>query len=81
MMAVANPLYSRGSDLIGRKPLLYAAIVIFIIGSAVCGAAQNGAMICVFRGVQGVGGGGIIVLVNVTLSDLVPLEKRGAAQG
>lgn len=65
----------------GRKPLLYGAIVIFLIGSALCGAAQDGAWICICRGVQGIGGGGIIVLANVILSDLVPLEKRGAAQG
>ncbi|KAJ6489266.1 hypothetical protein C8R47DRAFT_1177278 [Mycena vitilis] len=57
-------------DIFGRKPLLYSSIVIFLIGSALCGAAQNMVI------VQGIGGGGILQLVRRN-SDIVSLEDRG----
>ncbi|PWN54306.1 MFS general substrate transporter [Violaceomyces palustris] len=75
------PLYGRLSDLTGRKPLLFGAIIVFLIGSALCGAAQNMTWLCVCRGVQGVGGGGIISLSQIIIGDIVSLEKRGKASG
>ncbi|CAO1625088.1 unnamed protein product [Jaminaea pallidilutea] len=75
------PLYGRLSDLTGRKPLFFIAIAVFLFGSAMCSAAQNPIWLCACRGVQGIGGGGIVGLVNILVSDLVPLEKRGAFQG
>ncbi|KAJ1035728.1 hypothetical protein NDA13_000388 [Ustilago tritici] len=75
------PLYGRLSDLTGRKPLLYAATVIFLIGSALCGAAQNMAWLDAARGVQGIGGGGVISLVNIIIGDIVSLEDRGKYSG
>lgn len=75
------PLYGRLSDLVGRKPLFFFAIIIFLFGSGMVAAAQNTVWICASRGVQGVGGGGIIGLVQVVTSDIVPLHKRGAFQG
>jgi MFS family permease len=48
-----------------------------MIGSALCGAAQSFAMLSVCRGIQGIGGGGIVQLVNTTLGDIVPLSERG----
>lgn len=75
------PLYGRLSDLTGRKPLLYAAILIFLCGSALCGAAQNMAWLDAARGVQGIGGGGIVSLVNIIIGDIVSLEKRGKYSG
>ena len=53
------------------------SIVIFLVGSAICGAAQNTAMLIVGRGIQGVGGGGINMLVDVIICDLIPLRERG----
>jgi EmrB/QacA subfamily drug resistance transporter len=79
--AVVVPLYGRLSNLVGRKPLFFSAIALFLLGSALCGAAQNPTWICVSRAIQGLGGGGIIGLVQVTTSDIVPLAKRGAFQG
>ncbi|KAF8163478.1 MFS amino acid permease [Crassisporium funariophilum] len=76
-----SPLYGKLSDLIGRKPILYASIVIFLIGSALCGAAQTMTWLIVSRAVQGIGGGGIIQLVNITISDIVPLQERGKYGG
>ncbi|KAJ6547701.1 major facilitator superfamily domain-containing protein [Mycena capillaripes] len=75
--AALAPLYGKLSDIFGRKPLLYSSIIIFLIGSALCGAAQSMTWLVVCRAVQGIGGGGILQLVNITISDIVSLEDRG----
>ena len=79
--ASLSPLYGKLSDLIGRKKILMASIAVFIVGSALCGAAQSFVMLAICRGVQGVGGGGIIQLVQITISDIVPLSERGKWSG
>ncbi|KAK0196961.1 major facilitator superfamily domain-containing protein [Armillaria mellea] len=79
--ATLSPLYGKLSDLIGRKPILYSSILIFLIGSALCGAAQNLTWLIICRAVQGIGGGGIMQLVNITISDIVPLQERGKYGG
>ncbi|KDN40105.1 MFS general substrate transporter [Tilletiaria anomala UBC 951] len=75
------PLYGRLSDLTGRKPLLWVAILFFLFGSALCGAAKNMTWLCIARGLQGVGGGGIISIVQIIMSDITTLEQRGAISG
>ncbi|TCD64545.1 hypothetical protein EIP91_003983 [Steccherinum ochraceum] len=75
--AALAPLYGKLSDLIGRKPILYTCIAIFLLGSALCGAAQSMVWLVVARAVQGIGGGGIIQMVQITVSDIVSLEDRG----
>ncbi|KAK7467253.1 hypothetical protein VKT23_004310 [Stygiomarasmius scandens] len=79
--ATLSPLYPKLSDIVGRKPVLYGSIVIFLIGSALCGAAQSMIWLIVCRAVQGIGGGGIIQLINITISDIVPLTERGKYGG
>ncbi|CAL1704737.1 unnamed protein product [Somion occarium] len=79
--AALGPVYGKLSDLIGRKPILYTSIVIFLIGSALCGAAQNMVWLVVCRAIQGIGGGGIIQLVQITISDIVSLQDRGKYGG
>ncbi|KAG2158308.1 MFS general substrate transporter, partial [Suillus bovinus] len=87
MLASASlgPLYGKLSDITGqsagRKPILYGSIVIFLIGSALCGAAQNMTWLIVCRAVQGIGGGGIMQLVQITISDIVSLQDRGKYGG
>ncbi|KAJ8463511.1 hypothetical protein ONZ51_g10204 [Trametes cubensis] len=76
-----SPLYGKISDITGRKPVLYTSIVIFLIGSALCGAAQNMVWLVVCRAVQGIGGGGIIQMVQITISDIVSLQDRGKYGG
>ncbi|KAG7447925.1 MFS general substrate transporter [Guyanagaster necrorhizus] len=79
--ATLSPLYGKLSDIIGRKPILYSSILTFLIGSALCGAAQNLTWLIICRAVQGIGGGGIMQLVNITISDIVPLQERGKYGG
>ena len=58
---IAGPLYGKLGDLYGRKRILQTAIVIFLIGSALCGLAQDMTQLIAFRALQGLGGGGLIV--------------------
>ena len=73
--ATLSPLWGKLSDAVGRKPCLFTSIVLFIVASALCGAAQDMTWLIVCRAVQGIGGGGIIQLVQITISDIVSLEE------
>lgn len=75
------PCYGRLSDLTGRKPLLWFAISVFLLGSALCGAAQNMTWLNICRGLQGIGAGGVVGLTNILVGDLVPLSRRGTFAG
>jgi EmrB/QacA subfamily drug resistance transporter len=76
-----TPLYGKLGDLYGRKRMLQVAIVIFLAGSALCGAAQSMTELIVFRAVQGLGGGGLIVLTQAAIGDVVAPRERGRYQG
>ncbi|KAG7448253.1 iron permease [Guyanagaster necrorhizus] len=75
------PLSGSLSDAFGRKPVMLVSIALFALGSALAGAAQNMNMMIGARTVQGLGGGGIINLVEILISDLVALSERGTYQG
>src|SRR5690606_40274400 len=68
-------------DQYGRKKLFQIAIVIFLVGSVLCGAAQDMAQLIGYRALQGLGGGGLIVLSMAIVGDLVPPRARGRYQG
>ncbi|WNE96276.1 MDR family MFS transporter [Streptomyces luomodiensis] len=77
----ATPLWGKLGDQYGRKKLFQAAIVIFLIGSVLCGVAQNMAELIAFRALQGLGGGGLMVLSMAIVGDIVPPRDRGRYQG
>ena len=72
--AAITPFSAKCSDIFGRKPVLLLANVVFLVGSLVCALAHSAAMLIAGRAVQGAGGGGLIVLVNITISDLFSLR-------
>jgi EmrB/QacA subfamily drug resistance transporter len=79
--AVATPLYGKISDMFGRKRIFQSAIIIFLIGSVLCGAAQTMNQLIFFRAIQGIGAGGLMTLVFTIIGDIVPPRQRGKYQG
>src|SRR5260221_4693890 len=78
---IAGPLYGKLGDLYGRKLVLQVAIVLFLIGSALCGLSQNMAELIGFRTLQGLGAGGLMVVTFAVIRDVIPPRERGKYQG
>ena len=75
------PVYGNLGDLIGRKGLFIGAITVFIIGSVVGGSAQDMTWLIIGRGVQGLGGGGLMILSQAIIADVIPARQRGKYMG
>ena len=77
---VVAPLYGKLSDIYGRRGMMLVALGVFMAGSAACAAAPSMLMLILGRGLQGIGGGGIVPLTQSIIADAVPPRERGYYQ-
>src|SRR5579863_1282449 len=78
---IVTPLYGKLGDLFGRKIVLQSAILLFLLGSVLCGLSQSMGALIAFRALQGLGGGGLMVTIMAVVGDLFSPRERGRYQG
>jgi EmrB/QacA subfamily drug resistance transporter len=78
---VSTPLYGKLGDMVGRKPVFLAAILIFLAGSMLAGLSQSMGELIGFRALQGIGAGGLMVSAQAIIADIVPPRDRGRYMG
>ena len=74
---ITTPIAGKLGDLYGRKIVLQVALVVFLVGSALCGLAEGMTELIVFRALQGLGGGALMVSTQAIIGDVVPPRERG----
>ena len=79
--ATTTPIYGKLADILGRKPVLIGGILVFLVGSLLCGFAWSMASLIAFRALQGLGAGAIYPVSMTLVGDLYSLEERSRAQG
>jgi EmrB/QacA subfamily drug resistance transporter len=75
------PLYGKLADQYGRRPMIFTAIITFLVGSVLCGLAQDMTQLIACRAIQGLGAGGFMPLAQIIIGDLVPPAERARRQG
>ncbi|WP_211747759.1 MDR family MFS transporter [Paenibacillus sp. Marseille-Q4541] len=80
-MMAGMPIYGKLSDMYGRKRFFLFGLVVFIVGSALCGLSQSMGQLIAFRVIQGIGGGALMPIAFTIIFDLFPPEKRGKMTG
>lgn len=78
---IVTPIYGKLGDLYGRKVVLQSAVVLFLVGSALCGLSRTMLQLVGFRFLQGLGGGGLLVVSQAAVGDIIPPRDRGRYQG
>ncbi len=79
--AISTPIYGKISDLFGRKKIFQSAIIIFLVGSMLCGVSQSMNQLVAARALQGIGAGGLMSLVLAIVGDIIPPRQRGKYMG
>src|SRR6516225_10053603 len=78
---ITTPVAGKLGDMYGRKLVLQVALIVFLTGSALCGLSQNMTELIVFRGLQGLGGGALMVSTQAVIGDVVSPRERGRYSG
>lgn len=81
MQAVAVPIFGKLSDIVGRKPVFIFGVLIFLVGSVLCGIATSMGMLVAFRFLQGLGAGAVQPITTTLAGDLYSIQERGRIQG
>ncbi|RAL10318.1 MFS general substrate transporter, partial [Aspergillus homomorphus CBS 101889] len=76
-----SPVWGKLSDIWGRKPILLRAIAVFFLGSLLCAAATTMPMFLSGRAIQGSGSGGVVILVDICITDMFGIRRRGMYLG
>ncbi|MBD4381205.1 MFS transporter, partial [Xanthomonas citri pv. citri] len=79
--AIATPIWGKLADLVNRKVLFQLALVLFVAASAAAGFTHDPTFLIVCRTVQGLGGGGLMILAQTSIADVVPARERGKYMG
>ncbi len=78
---IVTPIYGKLGDLYGRKIVLQSAVALFLAGSVLCGLSRTMTQLILFRALQGLGGGGLMVTSQAVVGDIIPPRDRGRYQG